>query len=130
MRAELVYLAWTAMLTALLWLPYVSYRMWVWGVGDTLGYPHPPKAMAPWAERAKKAHYNAVENLVVFAALLLAGHALGRLDQTTETAAAAYFWSRMGHYGVYVLGIPYLRTVFFLASWAACLVIFLRIVGG
>ncbi|HEX7048182.1 MAG TPA: MAPEG family protein, partial [Gammaproteobacteria bacterium] len=71
MNTELMYLVWVTLLTAILWVPYVLNRFAVRGIADTVGYPSDPKPLAPWAERLKAAHGNAVENLVVFAALLL-----------------------------------------------------------
>ena len=71
MRTELFYLALVATFTALMWIPYVLNRFAVWGINDTVGYPDNPKPLAPWAERLKRAHANAVENLVVFATLVL-----------------------------------------------------------
>jgi uncharacterized MAPEG superfamily protein len=129
MRPELMYLAWTAFLTAILWLPYIVNRSMILGLTDAMGYPSDPKPMAPWAERAKKAHYNAVENLVVFAPLVVVGSIAGKLDGTTATCAMVYFWARVVHYIVYALGIPYLRTLVFTVGWVAYLVIFWKLVA-
>lgn len=128
MRPELTYLGWTALVTALMWLPYVLNRTKVWGLTDTVGYPEHPKALAPWAERAKKAHYNAVENLVVFGALVLAASAANKLDAATSASAMVYFWARVVHYIVYALGMPWLRTLAFTVGWLACLCIFWQLV--
>ena len=123
MRPELWYLALTALMTCLLWLPYVVNRSAVLGLREVMGYPNDPKPMAPWAERGKKAHYNAVENLAVFAALVLAGSQANKLDSATAMSAMVYFWARLVHYVVYVAGIPYLRTLSFTVGWLACLCI-------
>jgi hypothetical protein len=77
MKTELFYLALTAVFTGLLWIPYVLDRFAVRGIGDTVGYPDNPKPQHPWAQRLMKAHVNAVENLVVFATLVLVASALG-----------------------------------------------------
>lgn len=127
MRPELTYLAWTALLTALLWLPYVINRVQILGLTETMGYPNDPKPLAPWAERAKKAHYNAVENLVVFGSLIAAGAALNKFDNATAVSAMVYFWARLAHYIVYTAGIPYLRTLSFTVGWLACICIFWQI---
>jgi uncharacterized MAPEG superfamily protein len=127
MKPELAYLAWTALLTALLWLPYVLNRVMVLGLTETMGYPNDPKPLAPWAERAKKAHYNAVENLVVFGALVLTAVATNKLGSATAASAMVYFWARVVHYVVYTAGIPYLRTLSFTVGWLACLCIFWQI---
>ena len=77
MKPEITYLVWVTILTALMWIPYVLDRMTTWGLTDTVGYPEAPKLQSPWARRMKSAHANAVENLVIFATLVLAANALG-----------------------------------------------------
>jgi uncharacterized MAPEG superfamily protein len=65
----------------------------------------------------KKAHYNAVENLVVFAALVLMLNAAGVSNGTTVMVCNIYFWARLVHLLVYTFGVPWLRTLSFAASW-------------
>ena len=83
--------------------------------------------MAPWAERLKKAHYNAVENLVVFAALVLILNAADISNATTVMACQIFFWARLVHLLVYTLGIPWLRTLSFVVSWAALVALLLQV---
>ena len=63
MSADLKILAWVAVLTALMWLPYILTRMLSSGIMRTLTYEADSDPLPVWAARAKKAHYNAVENL-------------------------------------------------------------------
>jgi hypothetical protein len=73
LRPELFWLAATAVMTALLWLPYVANRFRELGPPGWEWFPLPdPPPRARWADRAARAHANAVENLVVFARLVLA----------------------------------------------------------
>ncbi len=74
---------------------------------------------ANWAERAKRAHYNAIENLVVFAPLVLIANATNISTQTTIVACQLYFWARLGHYIVYTLGITVVRSLLFFAGLGA-----------
>lgn len=119
MKTELFYLAAAAVFTALLWIPYVLDRFAVWGINDTVGYPDNPKPLAPWAERLKKAHANAVENLVVFATLVLVASALGISGGALASAAMLYFWSRVVHALAYTLKVPWLRTLGFTGGFIA-----------
>jgi uncharacterized MAPEG superfamily protein len=119
MKTELVYLAWVAAFTGLLWVPYVLNRFAVWGIGDTVGYPDNPKPLSPWAERLKKAHGNAVENLVVFAALVLAANAAGISGGVVAIAATIYFWSRIVHALSYTFKIAWVRTLGFTGGFVA-----------
>mgnify|MGYP003666605313 CR=1 FL=1 len=113
MTKELMYLTWVATLTAVLWIPYILNTIMVRGLGGAVGYPDNPQPLAAWATRMKAAHYNAVENLVVFAALVLVANAAGISNETTVLACTVYFWARVAHYLIYGFGIPWLRTLSF-----------------
>jgi len=119
MKPELYYLVLTAAFTGLLWVPYVLDRMMKWGLVPTVSYPTNPPALAPWAERMRKAHGNAVENLVVFAALVLAAQDAGVSNGATATAAMVYFWARVVHVAAYTFAIPWVRTLAFTAGFLA-----------
>jgi uncharacterized MAPEG superfamily protein len=47
------------------------------------------------------AHYNAVENLVVFAALVLVAQDAGVSNNATIMACMIYFWARVAHLVAY-----------------------------
>jgi len=118
MSPELRYLALAAVLTGLLWVPYILNEIMVRGLADAVGYPENPKPLARWAQRLKAAHYNAVENLVVFAALVLVACAAGIHDPAVATAAAVYFWARVVHAVAYTLAVPWVRTLAFVVGFA------------
>ena len=113
MKPELTYLAMVTALTGLLWVPYILDRIATWGLIDTVGYPPNPKPQSPWAQRLKKAHKNAVENLVVFAPLVLVAQAMGITSPAIADAAAVYFWARVVHAAAYTLALPWVRTLAF-----------------
>ena len=119
MKTELFYLALVATFTALMWVPYVLNRFAVWGINDTVGYPDNPKPLTPWAERLKRAHANAVENLVVFATLVLCADLLNIIGGAVATAAMLYFWSRVVHALAYTFKVPWLRTLGFTGGFLA-----------
>ena len=130
MTPELVYLTWSAGLAALLWMPYMLMRFAVWGIPMTVGYPMDPPPLPLWATRSYRAHMNMVENLVVFATLVLVAHAAGINTATTALGAAIFFWARVAHAIVHILGLPWLRTLAFLAGWAGSVMIFIAIVAA
>ncbi len=68
------------------------------------------------AGRAKRAHLNMVENLVLFAALVLIAAAAGKANSATATGAAIFFWGRLAHAIIYLVGIPWLRTLAWVVS--------------
>lgn len=119
MKPELMYLVWVTILTALMWIPYVLDRIATSGLMDTVGYPDTPKPQSPWARRMKAAHGNAVENLVIFATLVLVANALGISTSATVFAAALYFWARLVHVVAHTFALPWVRTLAFVGGFVA-----------
>jgi uncharacterized MAPEG superfamily protein len=119
MKTELLYLVLVTALTGLIWVPYILDRIAVWGLTEAVGYPANPKPQSAWAQRMMKAHDNAVENLVVFAALVLAAHAAGVSNAATATACVVYFWARVVHLGAYTFALPWVRTLAFAVGFCA-----------
>ena len=85
------------------------------------------KAQAEWANRLMFAHDNAVENLVIFAPLVLILNAIDYSTKWTVLACAVYFWSRVAHLIVYAIGIPVFRTLAFTVGFLAQAVLALAI---
>ena len=123
MTTELYWLTLTALMTALFWLPYVLNRMAMTGVAATLAGPGPDNGkLSQWAQRAVRAHHNGIENLAIFAPVVLTAHLLSISNPATKAAAAIYFFARLVHFIVYSAGIPLARTLAFAAGWAAQIV--------
>jgi len=121
MSTELYWLTLTVLMTALFWVPYILDRMAVRGIAGAVadtkaetGGPH-----SPWAQRARSAHQNAVENLAIFIPAVLVAHAIGLSTPVTRVAVMVYFFARLAHFLVYTLGVPLLRTLTFTAGWLA-----------
>jgi len=122
---ELFWLTATVALTALFWLPYILRFIVETGLRGALWDPHGEHPLkAPWAQRAHRAHQNAVENLVLFAPLAITIHVLGVGTEATASAAMVYFCARLLHYVVYLLGLPVVRTLVFAVGWG-CLAVML-----
>jgi uncharacterized MAPEG superfamily protein len=120
------YLAATCVLTALLWLPYGFNRFAKIGIPRSILNPGPNDIAehSAWAQRAVKAHANAIENLVVFAPLVLLALQQGLGNSSlVHSAAATYFFARITHYVVYSAGIPVLRTLSFASGFMSQLAI-------
>ena len=81
-----------------------------------------------WAGRATRAHRNMLENLVLFAALVLVAHAAGRENATTAMGAQIFLWARAAYAVIYLIGIPWLRTAAFGVSVAGLVMIFLQVI--
>jgi uncharacterized MAPEG superfamily protein len=64
-----------------------------------------------WAGRARRAHLNMVENLLLFSALVLIAAVAGKANATTAMGAMIFFWARLAYAVIYLIGIPWLRTL-------------------
>lgn len=113
------WLAATAVMTGTFWIPYIVNRMVERGIFKALWDPRgDTTAVAQWADRMMRAHKNAVENLCVFAPLVLLAIVAGKLTSMTAMAAEVYFFARLAHFIVYSAGLPIVRVVFFLVGVA------------
>ncbi len=128
MSKELLWLTLTVALTGLLWIPYMIDRAQVRGLWASLDNPKPGDTpQSPWAMRLYFAHSNAVENLVVFAPLVLILDSLNVSTWATVIACAVFFWARLAHAIIYALGVPVLRTVAFTVAFLCQVVLVLAI---
>jgi len=122
-NTQLQYLTYVALLTGVMWIPYILNEIAVRGVVDAVGYPQNPKPLAPWATRMKAAHYNAIENLAVFATLVLVASALHLSSRAIDQSCIVYFWARVVHLLAYTFAIPWVRTLAFVVGFLAQLCI-------
>jgi uncharacterized MAPEG superfamily protein len=131
MTPELKWLTLSILLTALIWVPYILNRILVRGLWPAISDRGPENGPhSPWAERMICAHRNAVENLVIFAPLVLIAHTLNIHSPMLVMAAAVYFLARLAHLVIYTLGLPVLRTLAFAVGWCAQMVFLLALLGG
>ena len=130
MSRELMWLTLTVILTGVLWIPYIIDRAMVRGLMGSMANPtRNDKPQSPWAQRLYFAHTNAVENLVVFAPLVLILDNMGHSTESTAIACAVYFWARLTHAIVYTLGVTVVRTLAFTVGFLAQAVLVLAIFG-
>jgi uncharacterized MAPEG superfamily protein len=130
MSGELKWLTLTVILTGILWIPYILDRILVRGLMGAMANPsRGDKPQSAWAQRLYFAHTNAVENLVIFAPLVLILDAMHHSTQSTLLACAIYFWARLTHVIVYTLGIPVLRTLAFAAGFVAQVMLVTAVFG-
>jgi uncharacterized MAPEG superfamily protein len=130
MTTDLTYLALTAILTAALWIPYIASQVMTNGFLAPENYVDPaPRPVPLWGQRAHRAYLNAIECFAPFAALVLVAHVAGKVDATTAFWAAAYFWLRLAHAVVYLLAVPYLRTLLFTLGFVAVVGLFWHVIA-
>ncbi len=132
MTIELRMLAWSCLLALLMPNVYVVPLTslpggMAWGLGNR---DRPLEGESAWASRARRAHANLIENLVVFAALVLVAHASGRTNAWTALGSELFFWGRLGHAATYVAGLVPWRTLAFAVAVAGEWIIVLRLIAG
>jgi uncharacterized MAPEG superfamily protein len=118
MTPELFYLVWSAALTVVLAVIAVAGAQLQVGLPRLAGNRENMPEITGWAGRAQRAHRNMLENLVLFAILVLTAKAAGISNATTLLGAQLFFWGRVAHGVVYLIGIPWLRT----AAWAVSII--------
>jgi uncharacterized MAPEG superfamily protein len=60
--------------------------------------------------------------------LVIVVHLAGKADAMTAFWAVSFFWLRLAHAVVYLLGIPYVRTLIFTLSYVAVVGMFLELI--
>jgi uncharacterized MAPEG superfamily protein len=127
---ELYWLILTLIMTSVYWLPYIINRMLEQGIlkaiWDPLGDTRTDK---PWANRMMQAHYNAVENLVIFAPLVILVQVTGMNSPATAIACMIYFFTRLAHYFVFTFAMPVLRVVTFLVGFGVQVFLAVTLLG-
>lgn len=130
MTRELFWLTLTVAMTGLMWIPYIIDRIMVRGAKGAMANPTAKmKPQSAWAQRLYFAHTNAVENLVIFAALVLILDNMGIANENTALACAVYFWARAAHAFIYTVGAPVLRTFAFTVGFLAQVALVLAVFG-
>ncbi|MBT7445080.1 MAG: MAPEG family protein [Methylococcales bacterium] len=124
MTTELYWLTLSLLLTAILWLPYIVNRLIEQGFDTALLDPDgKTESQVGWATRLMAAHANAVENLVIFAPLVIVVHLSGTSNTTTSFACILYFFARLTHAIVFTLRIPFFRVAAFAGGFIAQLLL-------
>ena len=123
MPVELQLLVWSAILALVQMFVAAAGAQSQVGLNTLAGNRERMPALTGWALRAQRAHLNMLESLVVFAILVLVAQAVGRLNATTALGANLFFWGRLAYALVYVVGVPWLRTLIWAVSLVGLLMI-------
>jgi uncharacterized MAPEG superfamily protein len=75
------------------------------------------------ALRAQRAHLNMLENLAVFAVFVIVAHLTGKANATTALGTTLFFWARLVYAGVYLAGIPWVRTAVWTVSFVGMVMV-------
>jgi len=125
MTLELKLLVWSTALALIQMLIALFAAIAQVGLLPLVGNRENLPALEGWAGRAQRAHRNMLESLIIFAALVLV--AQGKTNVATALGAQLFFWGRLAHAPVYVIGIPWLRTGLWGVSFVGLLQILLQL---
>lgn len=128
MSTDLMLLVWSVLLTFAQMLVAAMGSNSQVGLATLAGNRDNLPAFTGWAGRAHRAHRNMLENIVLFAALVLVAHVAGKANATTALGAQLFFWGRLAYAVVYVAGVPWLRTGLWVVSVIGMALIALQLV--
>ena len=118
MTPDLNYLLMSVVLTFVQVLIAAAAANQVVGLTTLAGNRDDLPVMPGFAGRAKRAHLNMLENMVLFSALVLIAVVAQKTNAMTALGAMIFFWARLLYAVIYLIGIPWLRTL----AWAVSVV--------
>jgi uncharacterized MAPEG superfamily protein len=128
MKPELMWLLWAVALTVVQMLVAVTGATLQVGLPMLAGNREGMPPLTGWVGRAERAHWNMLESLVLFAALVLIAVLANKTNPATLLGAQIFFWARVGYALVYLAGIPWLRTLIWFVSMIGLAIIFFQLV--
>ena len=127
MTVELTLLIWSAVLTVVLAVIGATGAMLQIGLPTLAGNRETMPEITGWAGRAMRAHRNMLENLVLFAIVVLVAKAIGVSNGMTVLGAEVFVAGRVAHAVLYIIGVPWLRTAAFAVSLVGLAMILLQL---
>lgn len=121
MTLDLRLLAYSALLAWIMVCTASTLRARSWnlkGVLRAFGNRDDLPDMSPIAGRADRAAKNMLENLVLFTALVVAGHLSDADPHGMALGARIFFWSRVVYFPLYLAGVKFFRSF----AWGVSLV--------
>ena len=128
MKPELTLLAWATVLTLVQAVVAVQGALMQVGLPMLAGNREGMPEIKGWGGRAARAHKNMIENLVLFAALVLVAVVTGKTNDTTLLGAQLFLYARIAYAIVYIAGLPWVRTAVWGVSVVGLAMIFVQVV--
>ena len=116
MSVDLKYLLFSALLTFVQVLIAAAAANQVVGLTTLAGNREHLPELTGFAGRARRAHLNMIENMVLFTALVLVAAVTNKANAMTAMGALVFFWGRLVYAVIYLLGVPWLRTLAWFVS--------------
>jgi uncharacterized MAPEG superfamily protein len=127
MTADLTYLVWAVALTLVQLVVVIAGATTQFPMTALVGNREPRLEPRGWVGRAERAHRNMLESLLPFAALVITAAVVGRSNETSALGAALFFYARLAYAIVYVIGIPWLRTLLWAVASVGTLLVLLQL---
>jgi uncharacterized MAPEG superfamily protein len=128
MKPELNLLVWAVLLTVVQAVVAVHGAMMQVGLATLAGNREGMPEIKGWGGRAARAHRNMLENLVLFAVLVIAAVLAEKTNGTTLLGAQIFLWARVAYAVVYLAGVPWLRTGVWAVSIVGLAMIFVQLI--
>jgi len=128
MKPELALLLWAVVLTLVQAVVAVHGALMQVGLPALAGNREGLPEIKGWGGRAARAHRNMLENLVLFAALVLVAVLAEKTNATTLLGAQIFLYARIVYALVYIAGLPWVRTAVWGVSVAGLALIFLQLI--
>ena len=128
MSIEIKLLVWSVGLTFVQMIISAVGAAQLFGLAKLAGNREDLQPATGWVGRAQRAHRNMLENLVLFAVLVLVTEITDKNDAMTGLGAQLFFWGRLAYAIIYVVGIAWARTTVWIVSAVGLVMLFLRLV--
>lgn len=127
MKPELTYLLFSVVLTFVQVLIAAAAANQVVGLTTLAGNREGLPEFTGFAGRARRAHLNMIENMVLFTALVLIAVVANKTNAMTALGAMIFFWGRLVYALIYLIGVPWLRTLAWFVSVIGMILIALQL---
>jgi len=128
MKPELMLLVWAAALTLVQAVVAAQGAFAQVGLFTLAGNREGMPEIKGWGGRAARAHRNMLENLVLFAVLVIVAVLADKTNGNTLLGAQLFLWARVAYAVIYVAGIPWLRTGVWAVSIVGLVMVFLQLI--
>ncbi|MEO8143849.1 MAG: MAPEG family protein [Betaproteobacteria bacterium] len=128
MKPELMLLVWAVLLTLVQAVVAAQGAMMQVGLSALAGNRDGMPEVKGWGGRAARAHRNMLENVVLFAALVLVAVVADKTNSATLMGAQIFLYARLVYALVYIAGVPWLRTAVWAVSVVGLAMIFLQLI--
>ena len=115
---------WSIALTFIQKLVAVSAATFQVGLPKLAGNREDVPRLTGLAWRAQRAHFNMLESMVLFTALVLTAELADKDTAMIRLGAQLFFWSRLAYAIIFIAGIPWARTAVWGVSVAGMILIF------